>query len=94
MGKWKRPTMADIVKDPWFKSRPKSVKEKVFRYPPGLYRLRDTNQIALLRSYTENKNGACEECTVNILREHNPNITFERTVFGVPFTELEPIDTI
>lgn len=63
-------------------------------YPPGRYLLKTTGQKVVIRSYSEDKNGTCNTCTVFVLQKDNPGLLFERTVFDVPFANLEPIETI
>lgn len=87
-------TMLDMVRDPWFKSRPKSVQKRVIQYPPGLYLLKPTGQKVVLISYTIAKDDSCDLCTVSVLKMHNPTCLLERRVFGIPFTDLEAIETL
>lgn len=90
----KRLTMADMVKHPWFKSRPRAVKDMILKYPPGYYRLKTTGQKVLLRSYTEKDDGTCTTCTIFALQKDNPWQVFDRHVFGIPLADLEPLDTL
>ncbi len=43
-------------------------------------------------SYDEDTNGDCNSVTVDVSREDNPNVLFDRQVFGVEFDELEPVN--
>jgi hypothetical protein len=76
----------------WYKSRPPYVKQKIDAYPPNkFYRLKSTGQIAWIASYEEREKGQCTTCKVNVTRRYNPEVITERTVFGVPFEDLEEI---
>lgn len=81
--------------DEWLAERPPAVRARALEYPPGLYRnkaIADHEQIFLLLSWTEDKEtGACDTCTVAVLFKFNVSLVCERRVFGVPFTDLEPI---
>lgn len=94
MGKARKPTLKDMVKDPWFKTRPRAVQEKIMHYPPGRYLLKPTGQKVVIRAYSEGEDGSCATCTVYVFGKDNPGLLFDRTVFDVPFTDLEPVETI
>ncbi len=54
--------------------------------------MKSTGRIVTLVSYDEEKNGDCYTATVDVSREDNPGVLFERQVFGVEFDELEPVN--
>lgn len=73
--------------DAWVESRPDSVKAVARRFVPwALYRLKTTNQIVTIHSYSENGT-----VTVDITGDHNL-ILFDRQVFGINPDDLEPCD--
>ena len=55
--------------------------------------MKETGRIVTLVSYDEEKNGDCNSVIVDVSRDDNPHLLFERQVFGVRFEELEPIKT-
>ncbi len=56
------------------------------------YRLKATGRIVTLVSYDEDKHGDCHTVTVEVSRDDNPGLLFERQVFEVEFDELEPVN--
>ena len=76
----------------WYKALSKKVRARVDAYPPTKkYRMKSTGRIVTLVSYDEDTNGGCHTATVDVSRDDNPNLLFERQVFGVEFDELEPL---
>jgi hypothetical protein len=55
--------------------------------------MKATGRIVTLVSYDEDKNGNCNTVTVEVSRDENPELLFEREVFGVEFDELEAVAT-
>jgi Ser-tRNA(Ala) deacylase AlaX len=77
----------------WYKALSEKVRKRVDAYPPTKkYRMKTTGRIVTLVSYDEDKNGDCNSVTVDLSRDDNPSLLFEREVFGVEFDELEPIN--
>jgi hypothetical protein len=77
----------------WYKALSEKVRKRVDAYPPTKkYRMKTTGRIVTLVSYDEDKNGDCNSVTVDLSRDDNPRLLFEREVFGVEFDELEPIN--
>lgn len=83
----KSPLMKRIISDPWYKSRPSSVKAAVRTWPPGRYLLKTTGQQVEIYSYTEDEDGKCRTCKVIVKKGHNLGFL----VFGIPFGELKLI---
>jgi hypothetical protein len=84
-----------LKRSAWYKALSEKVKNRVNEYPPTKrYRMKTTGRIVTLVSYDQGKNGDCNSVTVDISRQDNPGILFEREVFGVRFDELEPINTL
>jgi hypothetical protein len=77
----------------WYKALSDKVREQVNAYPPTKkYKMKSTGRIVTLVSYDEDKNGDCNTVTVDVSRDDNPELLFEREVFGVEFDELELIN--
>jgi hypothetical protein len=95
----KRPMSEEAVikklqKSAWYKALSEKVRARVDAYPPTKrYRMKATGRIVTLVSYGEDTNGDCNTVTVEVSREDNPGILFEREVFGVEFDELEVVTT-
>ena len=69
----------------WLATRPKIIQKLAKQLPPDkLYKLKSTGHIVTLYSYDEN--GTVK---VNVTRDLNPRVLFERQVFG-----LKPKDLI
>lgn len=86
-------TLEEIQASEWYQTRPLAVQKRIDTHPPNkLYRLSTTGQIVPLYSYEVDNQGECNTCKVHVLREHNPEVILERTVFGVPFENLVPIE--
>jgi hypothetical protein len=80
-----------LKRSTWYKALSEKVRERVDAYPPTKkYRMKATGRIVTLVSYDEDKNGDCNTVTVDVSRDDNPGLLFERQVFGVEFNELEP----
>ena len=76
----------------WYKALSDKVRARVDAYPPTKkYRMKTTGRIITLVSYDEDTNGDCHTATVDVSRDDNPSLLFERQVFGVEFHELEPV---
>lgn len=76
----------------WFLSRPIAVREAILKYPPHkTYRLKSTNQIVRIYSYSEDDDGKCKECRITVLPKDNPTVLIPRVVFGIKFKDLEMI---
>jgi hypothetical protein len=96
----KRPLSEEAVikklqQSPWYKALSEKVRARVDAYPPTKkYRMKATGRIVTLVSYDEDKNGDCHTATVEVSRDDNPGLRFERQVFGVEFDELEPINPL
>jgi hypothetical protein len=74
----------------WIESRPPLVRKMIREYPPDrLYLLKTTNHRVFLYSYSENGT-----VTVTIIRKYNPNLDFERRVFGIELSDLEECDLL
>jgi hypothetical protein len=56
--------------------------------------MKSTGRIVTLVSYDEDRNGDCHTATVEVARDDNPGLLFERQVFGVEFDELEPVNPL
>jgi hypothetical protein len=54
--------------------------------------MKATGRIVTLVSYDEDNNGDCNTVTVDVSRDDNPSLLFERQVFGVEFDELEALE--
>jgi hypothetical protein len=79
----------------WYKSLSEKVRERVDAYPPTKkYKMKATGRIVTLASYDEDKNGDCNTVTVDVSRDDNPRVLFERQVFGVRFDELELLNPL
>ena len=79
----------------WYKAVSDKVRERVDAYPPTKkYRMKTTGRIVTLVSYDEDKNGDRNTATVDVSRDDNPSLLFERQVFGVEFDELEPVNPL
>jgi hypothetical protein len=77
----------------WYKALSEKVRERVNAYPPTKkYKMKATGRIVTLVSYDEDKNGDCNTVTVDVSRDDNPSLLFEREVFGVEFDELEVLE--
>jgi hypothetical protein len=77
----------------WYKALSEKVKARVDAYPPTKrYRMKATGRIVTLVSYDEDTNDDCHTVTVDVSRDDNPGLLFERQVFGVEFDELEPVN--
>jgi hypothetical protein len=84
-----------LKKSAWYKALSDKVRERVDTYPPTKkYRMKTTGRIVTLVSYDEDKNGDCNTATVDVSRDDNPSLLFERQVFGVEFNELEPVNPL
>jgi hypothetical protein len=82
-----------LKKSAWFKALSDKVKERVDAYPPTKkYIMKSTGRIVTIVSYDEGKNGDCNTATVEVSRDDNPSLLYERQVFGVEFDELEPVN--
>lgn len=78
----------------WVQARPASVREvaeKVF--PWKLYRLKPSGHIVTLYSIDEPLDGSTPTLKVQVLNQFNPNLAFERTVFGIRLEDLEEIQS-
>ena len=79
----------------WYKALSDKVRARVDAYPPTKkYRMKTTGRIVTLVSYDEDKNGDRNTATVDVSRDDNPSLLFERQVFGVEFDELEPVNPL
>jgi hypothetical protein len=79
----------------WYKALSEKVRARVDAYPPTKkYRMKATGRIVTLVSYDEDKKGNCNTVTVEVSRDENPELLFERQVFGVEFDELEPVNPL
>lgn len=78
-----------LVYEEWLKSRPVKIQEMVKSHPPYiLYQNKFfPNQRVTILSYYEDRT-----VRVAVLKEHNPDIIFERTVFGVQLSDLKPCE--
>ncbi len=73
----------------WLASRPPAVRAKAEAYPPWItYRLKSTGQHARIASYSEGDDGTCETCCISAWI---PEFPIAHGVFGIPFTDLEPL---
>jgi hypothetical protein len=82
-----------LQQSPWHKALSEKVRARVDAYPPTKkYRMKATGRIVTLVSYDEDKKGNCNTVTVEVSRDENPELLFERDVFGVEFDELEPVN--
>jgi hypothetical protein len=96
----KRPLSEEAVikklqQSPWYKALSEKVRARVDAYPPTKkYRMKATGRIVTLVSYDEDKKGNCNTVTVEVSRDENPELLFEREVFGVEFDELEPVNPL
>jgi hypothetical protein len=82
-----------LQQSPWYKALSEKVRARVDAYPPTKkYRMKATGRIVTLVSYDEDKKGNCNTVTVEVSRDENPELLFEREVFGVEFDELEPVN--
>jgi hypothetical protein len=84
-----------LQQSPWYKALSEKVRTRVDAYPPTKkYRMKATGRIVTLVSYDEDKKGNCNTVTVEVSRDENPELLFEREVFGVEFDELEPVSPL
>lgn len=71
--------------DEWVDSKSEPVKTLCKQFPPNkLYKLTTTNRLVTIYSYCEDNT-----ITVNVLKKYNPDIFFEKAVFGIKPEELE-----
>lgn len=83
--------LAALEADPWFQERPAPIREAIRKYPPWrVYRMKTGNRCHMV-SYDENQDGSCTTCMVRVSDALNAILFTERDVFGVPFTDLEPL---
>jgi hypothetical protein len=69
---------------------PKTIRKTAEEHDPWtLYRLKPTGQRVTIESYGEDGT-----VTVAVLAKYNPGLTFERDVFGVKPSALEPCDLL
>lgn len=76
----------------WVAERPSKVKdvaEKVF--PWKLYKLKTSGHFVTLYSIDEPKDGSEPTLKVDVSREFNQNLEFERRVFGIRLEDLEEV---
>ena len=84
----------------WISMRPPEIQEAFRQYPPGLYQntgCTNYTQHVRLYSITEDAgDGKGLTCSFVVYQEDNPELVFirERRVFGVPLTDLKPIDVV
>jgi hypothetical protein len=72
----------------------RAVRKRMYTYPSTKrYRMKSTGRIATLVSYDEERHGECNTITIDISRNDNNNLLFERQVFGVEFEDLEVVKT-
>ena len=88
-----RPAWAEGDHAEWWDALPAKVKEATIAFPPGIYHRRDIpDRKYWLVSYEEMLDGSI---TVTAESRHPalPGI-LDRTVFGIPLTDLVPIKTV
>lgn len=74
--------------DGWVASRPPAVQKVIKKYPPDtLYRLKTTDQIVTIYSYSEDGT-----VTVDITHDLNPHKPAGLTVFGIDPADLVECD--
>lgn len=82
----------------WVQERPEPIQKRSREYPPGKYlnkAYKRGKQVVRIISYSEEEDGSCDTCRVNVLREDNPNLLGpDYEVFGVPFEDLEPLEVL
>ena len=72
--------------DDWVSGRPECIQKMCASHPPNtLYKIKATGHIVFIMSYFENNT-----IKVQVSNEYNPNIAFERDVFGLSLKDLEP----
>ena len=77
---------ADQNWDAWLASRPQVIRDLAEAYPPNIrYRLRSTNQIGVLYSYSDDGT-----VTMDFPQEWNP-LQPDIQVFGLDPADLEPL---
>jgi hypothetical protein len=95
--------MTDEELATWTETRPEAIRLAVaLRDPRKLYRM-DTGHIVTIFSYSEHEDRKCRmpdceykakdgvTCTVLVLRRFNPDVLFERKVFGISPEELQEV---
>ncbi len=71
----------------WLESRPPHIRAVFERFPATrLYRLH--GNVVFILAYDDSG----EACRVGISHDFNVALVFDREVFGVPFTDLTPVD--
>jgi hypothetical protein len=90
----RRATFENFIECAWFKNLPPKVQDAARQYPPGLYRMMTTGQIVKLVCYTENQDGSCDKCRVQISPEYEPTCIFPREVFGIKLKYLKRVHVI
>ena len=86
-------SVEQIRETEWYQTRPPAVQQRIDACPPTqFYRLKTTGQIVPIYSYEVNHQGECNTCKVQVLRQYNPEVVLDRTVFNVPFENLEAIE--
>ncbi len=77
----------------WIDSRPPRVRKVAEKLAPWqLYRLKSSGHTVSLHSYDEPEDESQPvTLKVTVLRQYNPDVLFDRTVFGIAPEDLEPI---